>query len=200
MGYIVRTSVSIANPGFQSTGGIILQMPYCDASGAIFFIYWNGSLNSSIVGRYVGASCSPCGRIFLVVSRLAVGWPRLSTLDRSSGADFMALRCTGAGAALPFAPPFPLVDGPLLGVALAGEPRVAADETPLVVGTCTIIQHAGSGWAWAWAARGADVRVFGVSLVLAVYIDGIGAFAFECTSRWWSWWAGCSALGMVAGP
>lgn len=62
---------------------------------------------------------------------------------------------------------------------------MAADETPLVVGTCTIIQHAGSGWAWAWAwaAQGADVRVFGVSLVLAVYIDGIGAFAFEGTGR-----------------
>lgn len=136
---IVRTSVSIANPGFQSTGGIILQIPNCDASGAIFFIYWNGSLNSSIVGRYVGASCRPCGRIFLVVSRLAVGWPRLSTLDRSSGADFMALRCTGAGAALPFAAPFARVEGALLAVALAGEARVAADEPPLVVGTCTII-------------------------------------------------------------
>lgn len=139
VGYKIRTSVSIANPGFQSTGGIILQMPNCDASGAIIFIYWNGSLNSSIVGRYVGASCRPCGRIFLVVSRLAVGWPRRSTLDRSSGADFMALRCTGAGAALPFAAPLARVEGVLLAVALAGEARVAADEPPLVVGTCTII-------------------------------------------------------------
>ena len=132
---IIPTSVSIANPGFQSTGGIILQIPNCDASGAIIFIYINGSLNSSIVGLYVGASCSPCGLIFFVVSRLAVGWPRLSTLDRSSGADFMALRCTGAGAALPFAAPFARVEGALL---VAGEARVA-DEPPLVVGTCTII-------------------------------------------------------------
>lgn len=123
-----------------------MQIPYCDASGAIFFIYTNGSLNSSIVGRYVGASCKPCGRIFLVVSLLAVGWPRRSTLDRSSGADFMALRCTGAGAApppppWPFAAPFARVEAALLLVAaLAGEAR-AADEPPLVVGTCTIFMQ-----------------------------------------------------------
>jgi hypothetical protein len=139
----VRTSVSIAKPGFQLSGGIILQMPNFEASGAIFFIYWKGSLNSSIVGRYVGASCRPCGRILLVVSRLAVGWPLLSTLDRSSGADFMALRCTGFGAGvkeLPFAAPFARLEVALL---VAGEARVAADEPPLVVGTCTII-HAES--------------------------------------------------------
>lgn len=137
-----------------------MQIPYCDASGAIFFIYINGSLNSSIVGRYVGASCKPCGRIFFVVSRLAVGWPRRSTLDRSSGADFIALRCTGAAAALPFAAaPLALVEGALLGVALAGEARVAADEPPLVVGTCTIIAHAETGRAWACAAGARDVRV-----------------------------------------
>lgn len=96
----MHTSVSIAKPGFQFSGGIILQMPNCDASGAIFFIYRKGSLNSSMVGRYVGASCRPCGRILFVVSRLAVGCPLRSTLDRSRGADFMALKCTGAGVGL----------------------------------------------------------------------------------------------------
>lgn len=54
-----HTSVSIAKSGFHESGGIILQIPNCDASGAIFFIYSNGSLNSSSVGLYVGASCNP---------------------------------------------------------------------------------------------------------------------------------------------
>lgn len=54
-----RTSVSIAKSGFQVSGGIILQMPNCEASGAILLIYAYGSLNSSAVGRYVGASCKP---------------------------------------------------------------------------------------------------------------------------------------------
>lgn len=114
-----------------------MHMPNLDASGAIFFIYWNGSLNSSIVGRYVGASCRPCGRILFVDSRLAVGWPLRSTLDRSRGADFMALRCTGLGAdELPFAAPFIRPEVALL---VAGEARVA-DEPAVDVGTCTIIQ------------------------------------------------------------
>lgn len=177
VGCIMHTSVSIANPGFQSTGGMILQIPYCDASGAIFFIYTNGSLNSSIVGRYVGASCRPCGRIFLAVSLLAVGWPRRSTLDRSSGADLMALRCTGAGA-LPFAAaPFARVEAALLLVAaLAGEAR-AADEPPLVVGTCTIFMQSPAG-SWAgWEVR-VGSRISGLSCLVGelVYIDGIGAF------------------------
>lgn len=158
-----------------------MQIPYCDASGAIFFIYTNGSLNSSIVGRYVGASCRPCGRIFLVVSLLAVGWPRRSTLDRSSGADFMALRCTGAGATpppppWPFAAPFARVEAALLLVAaLAGEAR-AADEPPLVVGTCTIFMQSPAG-SWAgWEEVRVGSRGFGFLVGELVYIDGIGAF------------------------
>jgi hypothetical protein len=54
-----RTSVSIANSGFHESGGMILQIPYFDASGEIFFMYSNGSLNSSSVGLYVGASSRP---------------------------------------------------------------------------------------------------------------------------------------------
>ena len=69
----VHTSVSIAKSGFHVSGGMILQIPNLLASGAIFFIYSKGSLNSSSVGRYVGASCKPYSRIFLPDSRLAVG-------------------------------------------------------------------------------------------------------------------------------
>lgn len=36
------------------------------------------------------------------------------------------------------------------------------------------------------------MRVFGVSLVFAVYIDGIGAFAFEGMGCWW-----CGQLVLV---
>jgi hypothetical protein len=79
---------------------MILQIPNRDASGAIFFIYRNGSFHSASDGRYVGASCRPCGRIFLLVSRLAVGWPRRSTDVGSRGADFMALSGCGAAAGL----------------------------------------------------------------------------------------------------
>jgi hypothetical protein len=87
-----HTSVSIAKSGFQLSGGMILQMPYFDASGVIFLIYWNGSMNSSSVGLYVGASCSPNGRIFLGISRVVIGCPLRSTLVKSIGAERRALR------------------------------------------------------------------------------------------------------------
>jgi hypothetical protein len=83
----VRTSVSIAKSGFHESGGIILQMPYCEASGAIFLTYSRGSRHSSSVGQYVGASDMPCGRdFFFNGSRTAVGCPRRSTEVRSKGA------------------------------------------------------------------------------------------------------------------
>jgi len=127
--------VSIANSGFQESGGMILQIPYFDASGAIFFIYSNGSLNSSSVGLYVGASCNPCGRVFLLVSRLAVGWPLLSTLVMSNGWARRALSGSAAAAglfALPLTNSFPR-DGVLLLVPLAGESRMAELEDVAVM-------------------------------------------------------------------
>lgn len=144
--YCRRTSVSIAKSGFHESGGIILQIPYCEASGEIFFIYSKGSLNSSSVGLYVGASCKPCGRIFLVVSRLAVGCPLLSTLVRSKGGDFIALKGSGAAAglfALPFTAGFPRVDVVLLLVPLAGEARMVELDAAVEVGTCTMMMVVG---------------------------------------------------------
>ena len=82
----------MANPGCQLSGGMTLQMPYLLPSGAIFLMYSIGSLNSSSVGRKVGASCRPCGLTRLFVSRTASGWPRLSTVDMSSGGALRALK------------------------------------------------------------------------------------------------------------
>lgn len=92
--YKVRTSVSIANGGFQLSGGMTRQIPYLLPSGAIFLMYSIGSLNSSSVGRNVGASCKPCGRTRLTGSRLALGWSRRSTVEMSRGADLRALSGT----------------------------------------------------------------------------------------------------------
>lgn len=89
-----HTSVSIANGGCQFSGGMILQIPYFLPSGAILRMYSKGSLNSSSVGRNVGASCKPWGRIRLLGSRGALGCPRRSTVDRSRGADLRALKGT----------------------------------------------------------------------------------------------------------
>ena len=76
-----------------------------------------------------------------MVSRLAVGWPLRSTLDNSSGAECIALRCTGAGFGwypFPLTMGFPLMDVVLLFVPFAGEARNVIADPPLVVGTCTI--------------------------------------------------------------
>jgi len=89
-----HTSVSIANGGFQLSGGMILQIPYFLPSGAILRIYSMGSLNSSSVGRKVGASGRPWGRTRLTGSFGALGWPRRSTVDRSRGAERRALKGT----------------------------------------------------------------------------------------------------------
>lgn len=88
------TSVSTANGGCQFSGGMIRQIPYFLPSGAIFFMYSRGSLNSSSVGRKVGASGRPWGRTRLRGSRGALGCPRRSTVDRSRGADRRALNGT----------------------------------------------------------------------------------------------------------
>lgn len=84
-GAVCHTSVSMAKAGFHPSGGMILAIPYLLASGAIFLMYSNGSRNSSSVGLKVGASCRPCGRTLLFVSRTAKGCPRLSTVDMSRG-------------------------------------------------------------------------------------------------------------------
>lgn len=63
------TSVSMANPGFQLSGGMILMMPYLYPSGATFLMYSMGFLNSSSVGLNVGASRNPCGLVVLGTSR-----------------------------------------------------------------------------------------------------------------------------------
>ena len=110
---------------------MILQIPYCDASGAIFLIYAKGSPNSSSVGVYVGASCNPWGLIFFVDSRLAVGCPLRSTLVISRGAECIALSGCGATAglfALPFVVNLPRVEVVLLFVPLAGEARMPEPE------------------------------------------------------------------------
>jgi hypothetical protein len=63
--------VSMANGIFQLSGGTILAMPYFCASSRMLLMYWTGSLNCSVVGRYVGASC-----------RRVVGRAVVSALDR----------------------------------------------------------------------------------------------------------------------
>ena len=119
---------------------MILQIPYREASGEIFFIYSNGSLNSSAVGLYVGASNSPWGRIRLLFSLLAVGCPLLSTLVRSRGSDRIALSgCNGApagNAGLPIAPGFPFIDAGLLFAPLAaGDARIVELDAAVDIGT-----------------------------------------------------------------
>lgn len=87
------TSVFIAKSGFHESGGMILQRPYWLASGEILRMYSMGFFHSSSVGWYVGASCSPCSLSFFTTGSLhAVGWPRLSTEDRSRGGLVMELR------------------------------------------------------------------------------------------------------------
>lgn len=105
-------------------------------------MYSKGSLNSSSVGLYVGASSRPWGRILLVDSRLAVSCPLLSTLVKSRGIEFIALKGSGAAAGLfdvlvPFG--FPRIEGALLVVPLAGEARIVELEAAVVIGTCTIL-------------------------------------------------------------
>jgi hypothetical protein len=87
------TSVSMANGGFQPSGGMILTMPYFLPSGSIFRMYSRGFLNSSSVGLKVGASCKPCGLEAFggLGSFAALAWPRRSTVCRSSPGDFRAL-------------------------------------------------------------------------------------------------------------
>jgi hypothetical protein len=101
-------------------------------------MYKKGSLNSSSVGLYVGASCNRCGRILLLISRLAVACPLLSTLVKSSGSECIALNGSGAAAGLfddPFAVGFPRMEVVLLFVPLAGEARMVELEAAVLIGT-----------------------------------------------------------------
>jgi hypothetical protein len=78
----------------------------------------------------------------LLVSRLAVGCPLLSTLVKSRGADCIALKGSGAAAglfALPFTVGLPRTDAVLLFVPLAGEALIVELEGPVVIGTCTML-------------------------------------------------------------
>jgi hypothetical protein len=89
---IQLTSVSTANGGFQLSGGITFAMPYFCASSRILCIYWTGSLNSSAVGLYVGASSSPNIRFYFGGSLFGAPCPLRSTVDISSGCALRALR------------------------------------------------------------------------------------------------------------
>lgn len=97
----ILTSVSIGKSGAQLAGGTIFAMPYLDASGPILAMYWNGSLNSSSVGRYVGASSRPNMRFGRGgISGLGTPGRLRSTVWRSSGGALRALRgmfCTAGG-------------------------------------------------------------------------------------------------------
>ena len=79
----------------------------------------------------------------MLVSRLAVGCPLLSTLVKSNGADCIALKGSGDAAglfALPFTAGLPRMDVVLLFVPLAGEARIVVElESPVVIGTCTML-------------------------------------------------------------
>ena len=81
----------------------------------------------------------------MLVSRLAVGCPLLSTLVKSKGADCIALKGRGAAAglfALPLTTGLPRVELLLLFVPLAGEPRMVVElEAPVIVGTCTMLAN-----------------------------------------------------------
>lgn len=97
------TSVSIAKSGFHESGGMTLQMPYFLASGVILRMYSTGSFHSSSVGWYTGASSSSYMRlVFLTGSFTAVGWPRRSTDERSSGRLIMLLNGCWGCTVLPF--------------------------------------------------------------------------------------------------
>ena len=77
-----------------------------------------------------------------MASRLAVGCPLLSTLDKSKGKLFKALRGSGAAAgfiALPFGTGLVRPEGVLLFVPLAGEARMVELEAVVAVGTCTMM-------------------------------------------------------------
>ena len=77
-------------------------------------------------------------------SRLAVGCPRLSTLDRSNGAECMALRGSEAAAGLlafPLTFDLPRLDAALLFVALAGEARIVELEAAVAIGTWTMLMR-----------------------------------------------------------
>jgi hypothetical protein len=79
----------------------------------------------------------------LLVSRLAVGCPLLSTLVKSNGADCIALKGSEAAAglfALPLTAGLPRADAVLLFVPLAGEALIVVElESPAVIGTCTML-------------------------------------------------------------
>lgn len=106
------------------SGGIILTSPYFFPSSAILWINLKGSLNSSSVGRYVGASNIPCGRHFFGCS-FGVGIWRFSTEFMSKPAARLELKGAGVntgGIMLPFIlppPPFIRVVG-VFEVALGG--------------------------------------------------------------------------------
>jgi hypothetical protein len=110
-----HTSVLMAKVGFQPSGGTILTMPYLLPSGAILRMYSIGSLNSSSVGKYVGASGMPNNLFFFGCSGGMFGWPLRSTVDRSSGSARRALR--GMAWLLPDGGPFS-VPGTRFGVAV----------------------------------------------------------------------------------
>jgi hypothetical protein len=92
---MAHTSVSMANGIFQLSGGTILAMPYFCASSRMLLMYWTGSLNCSVVGRYVGASCRPNMRFGFGGWLLGAPWCLRSTVARSSGCALRALRGMG---------------------------------------------------------------------------------------------------------
>lgn len=78
---------------------MILAMPYLDASSRIEAMYWNGSLNSSSVGLYVGPSCRPNRRFGLGGWSFGASEPRLSTVSKSRDTALRALNGIPVGAA-----------------------------------------------------------------------------------------------------
>ena len=113
-----------------------MQMPYSCACVEMLLMYVNGSRHSSSVGKYVGASVMPLGRLFgwFVGSRYSVGCPLRSTEVRSRAALDKELKGTLVLAGLkPFAGGFPFVlddDGPDK-LPTAGELRALALALPL---------------------------------------------------------------------
>ena len=80
----------------------------------------------------------------MLVSRLAVGCPLLSTLVMSKGSERIALSGRGATAglfALPFRAGLPRLDGVLLFVPLAGEARMVELDAAVESGTWTILAN-----------------------------------------------------------
>lgn len=97
----------------------------------------------------------------MLVSRLAVAWPLISTLVRSSGGECIALKGSAAAAGLlllPLAPALPRADeGALWVVAVAVEERADWLATALAVGTCTMAREAdldGAERRGRWDSRG----------------------------------------------